>query len=741
MSALRIKPHLSAHVLSAGETALLGETGRFALHGEIFAALIPLLEGTLGADALAEKLASRFSPECVYHALMQLEAEGHIVEAKGQSGDRAADAWWSAHGIALDADAQTLHCNAVHVIDAGAYPPALACLQEKLEGFSMLRQGENRIALVVTGDYLDPQVHRAIQAALADFRWVLPARLAGFTVWLGPLLDGTTATRLTLLLRRLSENRPADLAALRQGAQFPLLPAQGLPQTHDLAASWIASALASITAGQPSTALIDSVLTLNPWTLETRRHSIVVHQSVARQDGDKARIELTACPKRYITDGGHRSVTPDQTLTRLEPLISPVTGIIPHIEKVSAPEAMHVYVATQVLSRPAVDLRANRLSGSSCHAAGKGSSDAQAKVSCLAEAVERYSCGYFGDEPRRNARAAELAERVLHPAHLLQFSDAQYRNRDDVNAAIVVTNFNWVPVRFDQEREIDWTPAWSLTFEERVWLPTAFCYFGYPVAGDHDFCQADSNGCAAGNTIEEAILQGALELVERDACALWWYNRLRRPGIDLDSFGDAFLDDIVAEFDRRGRDLVAIDLTTDVGITVVVAISWRRREGDRIFLGLGSHLEPRLAISRAISELNQAAVFDFIERQDTEHAEPRQSGYARWLREATIENQSYLCPTPRSFRRIDDFANHSRANIRDEVEWCIARLRTNGLEMVVLDQTRPDIGFPVARVVVPGLRHFWARLAPGRLYDVPVTLGWLKRPSAENELNPIPFFL
>jgi len=42
-----------------------------------------------------------------------------------------------------------------------------------------------------------------------------------------------------------------------------------------------------------------------------------------------------------------------------------------------------------------------------------------------------------------------------------------------------------------------------------------------------------SNGCAAGNTREEAILQGFLELVERDAAAIWWYGEIRRPAIDL----------------------------------------------------------------------------------------------------------------------------------------------------------------------------------------------------------------
>ena len=61
--------------------------------------------------------------------------------------------------------------------------------------------------------------------------------------------------------------------------------------------------------------------------------------------------------------------------------------------------------------------------------------------------------------------------------------------------------------------------------------------------------------------------------------------------------------------------------------------------------------------------------------------------------------------------------------------------------MLVLNQTRPEIGLPVVRVVVPGLRHFWNRFAPGCLYDVPVQLGLIERPLSEKELNPVPMFL
>ena len=63
------------------------------------------------------------------------------------------------------------------------------------------------------------------------------------------------------------------------------------------------------------------------------------------------------------------------------------------------------------------------------------------------------------------------------------------------------------------------------------------------------------------------------------------------------------------------------------------------------------------------------------------------------------------------------------------------------MEMIVLDQTHPDIGLPVVKVAVPGLRHFWPRFGPGRLYDVPVAMGWRTTPLAEPALNPVHLFL
>ena len=62
------------------------------------------------------------------------------------------------------------------------------------------------------------------------------------------------------------------------------------------------------------------------------------------------------------------------------------------------------------------------------------------------------------------------------------------------------------------------------------------------------------------------MLQGFMELVERDATAIWWYNRLNRPGVDLASFGLGYLTELAAHYDSLERDLWALDLTHDLGI-------------------------------------------------------------------------------------------------------------------------------------------------------------------------------
>ena len=236
---------------------------------------------------------------------------------------------------------------------------------------------------------------------------------------------------------------------------------------------------------------------------------------------------------------------------------------------------------------------------------------------------------------------------------------------------------------------------------------------------------ADSNGCAAGNTLEEAILQGFYELAERDAFAIWWYNRLRVPAVDLSRFDDEYLASAPDHYARYERDLWMLDVTSDLGIPTFVALSRRPDAGSEdIIYGAGAHADPRLAALRAICELNQCLTW--LPGPGRGDGRPMIDDplALRWWRTARLADCSWLAPAadepPTGASPVSMIES---TDTREDVEKCRALVEARGMELLVLDQTRPDIGMPVARVVVPGMRHFWARFAPGRLYDVPVRMG------------------
>jgi ribosomal protein S12 methylthiotransferase accessory factor len=80
-------------------------------------------------------------------------------------------------------------------------------------------------------------------------------------------------------------------------------------------------------------------------------------------------------------------------------------------------------------------------------------------------------------------------------------------------------------------------------------------------------------------------------------------------------------------------------------------------------------------------------------------------------------------------------------DLLEAIGLCQTRIEDRGMEVLVLDQTRPDLMFPSVKVVVPGLRSFRPRFAPGRLYDGPVAAGWISTAVTESGLNQLPFFL
>ena len=175
-------------------------------------------------------------------------------------------------------------------------------------------------------------------------------------------------------------------------------------------------------------------------------------------------------------------------------------------------------------------------------------------------------------------------------------------------------------------------------------------------------------------------MQGFLELVERDAVALWWYNRVRLPAVDLDGFDEPYLGEVRAFLRKHGRDYWVLDATSDLGVPVFVAAT-RRTDGaaEQILFGFGAHLDARAALLRAVTEMNQMLGHVLHVRGDEPpgaHITDRDT--VEWLRNATVANQPYLAPREGPPRTAASHPACRTDDIRDDVLACQALVEREG---------------------------------------------------------------
>ncbi|MBN1219831.1 MAG: TOMM precursor leader peptide-binding protein [Anaerolineae bacterium] len=731
----RFKPHLHAEVLTPETVFLLSEGQNFLLHGRLYGLLAPWLNGQHTADQIIDRLQDQASPAEIEYALTLLSNKGYLTETDNTIPEEEA-AFWSLLGIETSRAARGLRERRLALTAFGAVP--LPQFTAVLESLQIHLDEDGELGVVITDDYLRPGLAAYNQAALQAKRSWMLVKPVGATLWLGPIFQPGQTGCWACLTHRLAGQREVETCLRRQKDDLAIFPTSraALPTTMQLGLNLAATEIAKWLVEGTHSRLEGRVITLDTVTLTMQHHCLTRRpQCPACGDPDRFKQEpqpltLTGQKKIFILAGGYRTCQPEQTLQTYARHISPITGVVGELRRLSEADnnLVHVYLASHYF--PSTNLDELRLSLRN-KSAGKGRTDSQAKASGLGEAIERYSGIYTGDEYCLTGRYTNLADTAIHPRDLLHFSLAQYEQRQVWNSRPDINE--WVPQPFDETKPVEWTPAWSLTTQTFKHVPLAYCYYGYPLPPDHQFCWADSNGNAAGNNIEEAILQGFLELVERDSVAVWWYNRISRPAIDLDSFDEPYLLELRDHYRSLQRDLWVLDITADLEIPTFVAVSAKSQVltspgvSEDVVVGFGAHLEPKLAALRAVTELNQL-LWRAQHPPQTKQSE-----------RASLAGQSHLKPAANiPARRYTDFRLYKHNDLREDVEWCVNQAARLGLETLVVDQTRPDIGLNVVKVIVPGLRYHRPRLGSGRLYDVPVKLGWLDAPLTEEQLNLCP---
>ena len=742
-----LTPHLEFRALDSRRVLLVSESFNTLLRGQIHADLFPLLDGNRSATDIAARLAGTHSASDVEAMIVSLASRGYVVSAD-YAMERSTAAYWSSLGASPRWAEQRLGAATVAIsADDGRLAGSLGAIGVSVDA------ERPWLSVTVCADYLDERLADINRRHLeTETPWML-VKPNGMQPLFGPVFGPARQGPCWSCLAYRLQGHQEVHSFLRNhaGTDAAFVPSAAHPAVLDAVYALVAAEVAKWLVFTELAPIHDRVISLDAIRLKTEHHPTMRRpqclecgdETLFRPDRTPIPVRLKPSPKGVANSGGLRSVSPAETLARYRHLVSPISGVVTWLTRTTdeADPWLHVYWAGSNVALRGKELSSLRRSLRS-KSAGKGSTRRQSEASALCEALERYSGAFHGDEIRCRRRLADFLgagqEQAIHPNEVQLFSDWQLDNAEQVNAR--GHPYNRVPGRFDPEAEIDWSPVWSLTRDRHRYLPTSMLY-GMPAEhrGNQDLT-ADSNGCAAGNTLEEAILQGFFELAERDAFAIWWYNRLSVPELDLQSFGDEYLDQARDYYRGFQRDLWVLDVTGDLGIPAFVAVSRRTdKDAEDIIYGAGAHTDARIAALRAVCELNQCLNW-------VQGTQKGGAGYAVddplclwWWKNAKLSDHSYLAPAPGpACRGKSNYPAPAGDDLREEVARCRALVEARGMEFLVLDQTRPDIGMPVVRVIVPGLRHFWERFAPGRLFDVPAEMGWRDKPITEAELNPAP---
>ncbi|WHY72902.1 TOMM precursor leader peptide-binding protein [Fictibacillus enclensis] len=380
--------------------------------------------------------------------------------------------------------------------------------------------------------------------------------------------------------------------------------------------------------------------------------------------------------------------------------------------------------------------------------AGRTHSYVQSEQGAILEGLERY-CGYAPKGKRTTIYApyAEVADHALNPKAVGVHTEEQY-NRP---------HFPFQPLTPD--RSIDWVWGYSLTQERPLLVPETFAYYSLGCGGG--FVYETSNGCALGGSLEEAILYGIFEIVERDSFLMTWYGRLPLPCLDPASINDQEFQLMIERLRTvAGYEVRLYNSTTENGIPSVWAIAKSTKStGMNVVCAAGAHIDPMRAVKGAVQEI--AGMLLNLDEKLEHNREKYVSMYhdsylVRQMEDhsmlyglkETEERLSFLLDQPAVRRFDEEFASpNQHPDLLDDLKDILNIFQGLQMEVIVVDQTSPELKrnrLHCVKVIIPGMipmtfGHHLTRLKGlDRVLNVPAKLGYTKKPLNMSDLNPYP---
>ena len=322
---------------------------------------------------------------------------------------------------------------------------------------------------------------------------------------------------------------------------------------------------------------------------------------------------------------------------------------------------------------------------------GKGSTEQRARISAIMESFERC----LAERPGLNAN---IKGEISAPA----FVDSYIRATESCKVLNPETLL--LPQPYLPQSLLEWVGAYDLMNNEEVLVSSNSVYHPYDSPGR---CQklflSNTNGLASGNVIEEAILHGLLEVIERDAISIAQFSRNLGKEIVLTE-ENGYLYELASKFKDAGIELKIWLVPSDTGIPTVIAVTddIKLKDPALLVMGAGSHLKPEIAVSRAITEAAQSRLVQIQgAREDTDREGfIRSVGYDRMkrLNRFWFEEGEKI-----SLSEVQDL---SRKSPVENIDVVLEKLKGLTERVLVVDLSREEIKVPVVRVIIPGFELF-----------------------------------
>ncbi|RAI01056.1 hypothetical protein DLJ53_17725 [Acuticoccus sediminis] len=354
-------------------------------------------------------------------------------------------------------------------------------------------------------------------------------------------------------------------------------------------------------------------------------------------------------------------------------------------------------------------------------ASGRAMTLEDAQIGAVFEAIERASLISEGpDDPRPKNRSNLPLREDNNYWHLSGQQLSRLKSYDEREGIATA----------GPPGEVAWMPAFDLLTDKERLVPCTAVFSNEDVRLGWPALISSSTGAAAHTDVESAIRTAVLERVERDAVAIWWYNRLPAPRLAKPEMMAALPPALAAWLAERRRITWALVTATDLPVPAFVALS-SAPDGTQPALGTAAHLDPRIALRSAVLEMLQCEIglTHMRELQATADAPPRPALLV-WSDATNALATPYI-------------AGEGAARLPPAIDFetLLGAFAEHGIDIAVADLTRPEFAIPVVKAVSRTLRDWQPRFASGRLYDVPVSLGRLAAPRREADLNPVPFVI